>query len=59
MEGIGYYFGDSAFTPVDKAKYFPDRWPTTRELLSLNKKGTPFHRKTQKATTPVFTPPGS
>lgn len=30
-------FGDILFTPVDKNNSFPSRWPTQRELLSMNK----------------------
>lgn len=37
LQGIEYHFGSSVFTPTDKAKLFPNRWPTTRELQGLSK----------------------
>lgn len=34
---IAKYLGDKVLTPNESRKYFPGRWPSTRELRKLNK----------------------
>ena len=34
---IAQYLGDKVLTPNESKKYFPGRWPTTRELRKINK----------------------
>lgn len=34
---IAKYLGDKVLTPNESKKYFPGRWPTTRELRKINK----------------------
>lgn len=34
---VAKYLGDKVLTPNESRKYFPGRWPTTRELRKLNK----------------------
>jgi hypothetical protein len=37
VDGIQFYFGKRTFTPVDKQRFFPTRWPSISELTTMGK----------------------
>mmetsp|Transcript_9479 Transcript_9479/g.13059 ORF Transcript_9479/g.13059 Transcript_9479/m.13059 type:complete len:539 (+) Transcript_9479:64-1680(+) len=38
VDTIALYFNQTAFTPGDKQQYFPNSWPTAKEMLAMGKR---------------------